>query len=245
MGRPLLIIGAGGFARETADAVRAVAAAGGGYELAGFLDDDPVLRGAAIAGSEVLGPVDAITDHPDAAVVVCVGRPGAYTARRAIVSRLSLPAERYATIVHPSCSIGSTCAVGVGSVLLAQVALTADVTVGDHVAVMPQVVLTHDVHIDDFATLASGVRLGGGVHVGTGAYVASGVSVREGLRIGPWAMVGMGSLVTRDVPAERLWFGSPARDVRRAPLPWPAAGIWNEIPAETLDLLPSTAQEAS
>jgi acetyltransferase-like isoleucine patch superfamily enzyme len=25
--------------------------------------------------------------------------------------------------------------------------------------------------------------------------------------------------VTRDVPAERLWFGAPARDVSRAPLP--------------------------
>jgi acetyltransferase-like isoleucine patch superfamily enzyme len=105
-------------------------------------------------------------------------------------------------------------------VLLAHVALTADVVVGPHVAVMPQVVLTHDVRVDEFATLASGVRLGGGVRVGAGAYVASSVSVREGCRIGRWAMVGMGSLVTRDVPDERLWYGSPARDVRRAPLPW-------------------------
>jgi acetyltransferase-like isoleucine patch superfamily enzyme len=29
----------------------------------------------------------------------------------------------------------------------------------------------------------------------------------------------MGSVVTRDVPPERLWFGNPARDVSRAPLP--------------------------
>lgn len=219
MPRPLLIVGAGGFARETADAVRAV----DGYELAGFVDDDPRMHGRNVGGVPVLGPVDAVHDRPDAAVVVCVGRPDAYTARRAIVERLRLPADRYATIVHPAASVGSTCSIGAGSVLLAQVVLTADVTVGAHVAVMPQVVLTHDVRVGDFATLASGVRLGGGVQVGTGAYVASGVSVREGRRIGPWAMVGMGSLVTRDVPAERLWFGVPARDVRRAPLPWPAA----------------------
>jgi acetyltransferase-like isoleucine patch superfamily enzyme len=32
-------------------------------------------------------------------------------------------------------------------------------------------------------------------------------------------LVGMGSVVTRDVPPERMWFGAPARDVSRAPLP--------------------------
>ncbi|MGZ4624952.1 MAG: acetyltransferase [Kineosporiaceae bacterium] len=207
MARRVLIIGAGGFARETADAVRAIHSADGSYELAGFLDDNPALQGVAVAGAPVVGPIEAITDHPDVAVVVCVGRPDAYSARRELVGRLGLPSDRYATIVHPASSVGSTCRVGVGSVLLAQVALTADVTVGNHVAVMPQVVLTHDVCVDDFATLASGVRLGGGVHVGTGAYIASGVCVREGRRIGPWAMVGMGSIVLGDVPEERVWFG--------------------------------------
>ena len=231
MARPVLIIGAGGFAREAAEAVRAVYSDDGSVELAGFLDDNPVLHGRSIGGAPVLGPIEAIADLPDAAVVVTVGRPDAYAVRRDLVARLDLPADRYATVVHPTASLGSTCRVGAGSVVLAQVALTADVTVGEHVAIMPQVVLTHDVRVDDFATLASGVRLGGGVHVGAGAYVASGVCVREGCRIGAWAMVGMSSTVTGDVPEERLWFGSPARDVRRVPLPWPAP--------QRLEMLPS------
>jgi sugar O-acyltransferase (sialic acid O-acetyltransferase NeuD family) len=235
--RPLLIAGAGGFARETADAVRAVYSVDGSFELVGLLDDNPALHGLAIGGAPVLGPIDAIADHPDAGVVVCVGRPDGYAARRDLVASLGVSADRYATIVHPTASVGATCALGTGSVVLAHVALTADVTVGDHVAVMPQVVLTHDVRVDDFATLASGVRLGGAVHVGTGAYLGAGVCVREGCRIGSWAMVGMNSTVTRDVPAERLWFGSPARDVRRAPLPW-------SVP-EILERSPSAPQEAS
>lgn len=237
MARRVLIVGAGGFARETADAVRAVHAVDGSLELAGFLDDNPALHGLVICGAPVLGPIDAVADHPEAGVVVCVGRPDAYTPRVDLVARLGLPAERYATIVHPTASIGSTCAVGAGSVLLAHVALTADVTVGEHVSIMPQVVLTHDVRVDDFVTLASGVRLGGTVSVGRGAYIGSGVCVREGCRIGRWAMVGMSSTVTRDIPDERLWYGSPARDVRRAPLPWPAR--------EILEQSPTSLQEAS
>jgi sugar O-acyltransferase (sialic acid O-acetyltransferase NeuD family) len=237
MARPLLILGAGGLAREVADAVRAIHAVDPTIELVGFLDDNPALHGRSVSGTPVLGPVDAVVDHPDAAVVVCVGRPDAFTARRDVVTRLDLPPERYATVVHPTASIGSTCSVGRGSVVLAQVALTADVVVGQHVAIMPQVVLTHDVRVDHFATLASGVRLGGGVHVGTGAYVASGVCVREGCRVGEWAMIGMGSIVTRDVPEERVWYGSPARDVRRSPLPWP--------PLRTLQWRPSGPREAA
>jgi sugar O-acyltransferase (sialic acid O-acetyltransferase NeuD family) len=230
MTRPLVIVGAGGFARETADAVRAVPWIERQYDLVGFLDDNPALQGARIGGSPVLGPVAAVHDDPRLVAVVCVGRPDAYTARRALVIRLDLPIDRYATIIHPAASVGSTCRVGPGSVLLAGAALTADVVVGSHVSIMPQVVLTHDVRVDDYATLASGVRLGGGVHVGTGAYLASGVGVREGLTVGRWAMVGMNSAVTRDVPDERLWYGSPARDVRRAPLPWRAG--------EPLELVP-------
>lgn len=223
MATPVLIIGAGGFARETAEAVRAVHAKDGSLELMGFLDDDARLHGRAIGGTAVLGPIEAIEGHPDVAVVIAVGRPDAYATRRALVARLDLPSTRYATVIHPTASLGTTCAVGRGSVILAQVVLTADVTIGEHVAIMPQVVLTHDVRVDDFATLASGVRLGGGVRIGSGAYIASGVAVREGCRVGPWSLVGMGSTVLCDVPEEQLWFGSPARGIRRAPLPWPAA----------------------
>lgn len=221
--RPLLIVGAGGFAREAAETVRTIHSVDGSVRLLGFLDDDRTLHGTTVGGIPVLGPVQAVADHPDAAVVVAVGRPDAYTVRRDIVARLALPADRYATLVHPGSSIGSSCSVGAGTVVLAQVVMTADVMVGDHVVVMPQVVLPHDVRVDDYATLASGVRLGGGVRVCTGAYVASGVCVREGCRVGAWSLVGIGSTVLTDVPDERVWFGSPARNVRRAPLPWAAS----------------------
>jgi sugar O-acyltransferase (sialic acid O-acetyltransferase NeuD family) len=188
------------------------------WELLGFLDDDPGKQGTLVGGIPVLDGVAAVHEHPDACVVLCPGRPDSYAARSLLADRLALEDERYATLVHPSATVGTTCEVGSGSVLLAHVDLTADVIVGRHVAVMPQVVLTHDVMVEDFATLASGVRLGGGCRICRGAYLGSGVCVREGLTVGERAMVGMSSVVTRDVPPQRLWFGTPARDMSRAPL---------------------------
>jgi sugar O-acyltransferase (sialic acid O-acetyltransferase NeuD family) len=219
MTRELVLIGAGGLAREAAEAVRAINAVRPTWDLLGFLDDDRAKHGRTVSGAPVLGPIDAIDKYAGALVVLCPGRPDNYVVRKVLADRMGLADERYATVVHPAATIGSTCQIGVGSILLAHVDLTADVTVGRHVVVMPQVVLTHDVRVDDWVTIASGVRIGGATHVACGAYLGSGACIRESITVGDWAMVGMGSVVTRDVPAKRLWYGVPARDRSRAPLP--------------------------
>jgi sugar O-acyltransferase (sialic acid O-acetyltransferase NeuD family) len=214
--RELVLVGAGGFGRETAEAVRALNAAGARWRLAGYLDDDPARHGTVIDGVPVIGGTEELGNMPDASVVVCTGRPGNYVSRPRIVERLGLPPERYATIIHPSASMSSTSRVGPGTVLLAQTVLTAAVTVGSHVAIMPHVILTHDDVIGDFATMASGAGLGGNVHVGRGAYVGAGALVREDRHIGSCALVGMGAIVTRDVPPDEVWAGVPARYIRKA-----------------------------
>jgi sugar O-acyltransferase (sialic acid O-acetyltransferase NeuD family) len=209
----LVIAGAGGFARETAAAVRA----GSSFRLLGFLDDDPALHGQVRSGSPVLGPLSAAREM-DAAVVVCIGSPRDYAARARVVDRLDLPPSRYGTVVHPSAQVGSGCAVGPGCVLLAGVVLTADAALGAHVAVMPQVVVTHDDVVEDFVTIASGVRLGGGVRLAAGSYLGAGALIRESVTVGAGALVGLGSVVLRDVPAGQVWAGNPARYLREAPV---------------------------
>jgi len=213
VGRRIAVAGAGGFGRETADALRAQYPDSDVF--AGFLDDGPPRPRLA---DQVLGPIDAIHDLTALRLVVSVGNPRDYFARARIVERLALPEHRYATVVHPFAQVSQTSKVGSGSVLLAGAVLTADALVGRHVAVMPHVVVTHDVVVGDYATLASGVRLGGGTQIGEGAYLGSGALIREGVRIGAWAQIGMGAVVLRDVPDGEVWVGNPAhrlRDVRR------------------------------
>ncbi|GLP69825.1 transferase [Streptomyces sp. TUS-ST3] len=211
----LVIVGAGGFARETAQAV----ADTGEFELLGHLDDNKDLHGTDVDGVPVLGGCDLVHELPGARVVICVGNPRDYAARARLVRRLALPDDRYATVVHPSAAVSANSVIGPGSVLLAQCVLTAAVHVGAHVAVMPHVVLTHDNTVEDCATLTAGVRLGGGVRLERGAYVGSGALVREGTTIGAWSQIGMGSAVLDDVPPGEVWVGSPARRLRAAGAP--------------------------
>lgn len=217
--RELVIVGAGGFARETAAAVAAVNRVRPTWRLRGFLDDDPLLPGRTRAGLPVLGGTDALAGLSDAAVLVCVGNPRDYTGRLRLVRRLALPPHRYATVVHPAAEVGTGSVLGVGSVLLAGAVLTAEVTVGAHVAVMPQAVLTHDCRVEAYATIASGARLGGGAVLRRGGYVGAGALIREGVTVGAWSQVGMGAVVLADVPPGEVWVGTPARRLRPAAVP--------------------------
>jgi sugar O-acyltransferase (sialic acid O-acetyltransferase NeuD family) len=213
-GGELVVVGAGGFGRETVEAIRAMNAAGACWRLLGYLDDASALSGARVDGLSVLGGIAELANLPNASVVVCTGRPENYLSRPRIIRELGLPAERYATILHPTAAVSTSSRIGPGSVLLACAVLTAAVRIGSHVAVMPHSTLTHDDVVDDFATLASGVHLGGGVHIGQCAYVGAGVLVRENRAVGSGALVGMGSVVTRDVPGGEVWTGVPARYLR-------------------------------
>ncbi len=214
MTEPLVIVGAGGFARETAELVRAIDRARPTWELLGFLDDDESMLGRRLVGLDVLGTSSWLDRHPEVRVVVCLGSPATVGLRRRVVERLDLHDDRYATLVHPAAVVADSVAVGGGTVIHASTVCTADIDIGRHVEMMPGVVLTHDDVVGDGATLGAGARLAGGVSVGEDAYIGAGASVRENLTVGRGALVGMGSIVTRSVPDFEVWAGSPARPLR-------------------------------
>lgn len=208
----LILVGAGGLAREVVEAVDV----GDRYRILGIVDDDPTLHGTSIAGLPVFGGIDELYWDHSSYVVLCVGHG---KTRRAIVEKLAahdIGRSQYATIVHPSVHVPASCFIGVGSILLAHVALTADARIGRHVVAMPNVTVTHDDVVDDFVTLCAGVSLAGDVSVGPGAYLGANASVREHLRIGVDSTLGMGASLIDDLPDGETWAGVPARPIRSA-----------------------------
>jgi sugar O-acyltransferase (sialic acid O-acetyltransferase NeuD family) len=218
-GRPLLLAGAGGLARETLAAARAANTVAPAWQPLGLLDDDPARHGSEVDGLTVLGPLDLAREHPDAAVLICTGSARDPASRRRIADRLDLPDDRYGTILHPAASIAAGTVLGPGSTMLAGCVVTAPQRIGRHVVAMPQVLLTHDDAVGDYVTMAGRVALAGGVRVAEGAYLGAGALVREGLTIGAWSVVGMGAIVLADVPAGEVWVGVPARRLRRVGSP--------------------------
>ena len=202
----LILVTASGLARE----VLAVLRGHGEPTDVAVVDDAPSLWGGSLDGAPIIGGLECVGDHADRQILVCAGRG---TSRRALVRRLSglgVAPDRYARVVHPSVDVPDDCTLGRGSIVLAQVALTSRVRLGDHVVVMPNATLTHDDEVDDFATLCAGVTLGGNVHVRSGAYLGMNASVREGTSVGEDSVLGMGAALVTDLPSRQVWAGVPA-----------------------------------
>jgi sugar O-acyltransferase (sialic acid O-acetyltransferase NeuD family) len=209
----LILVAASGLVREVAEVV----AIAGRHRILGIVDDDPTLHGTNIAGMPVLGGIDRLYSDHSSQIVICAGQG---PVRRRIVQLLAghdIRPYRYATVVHPSVHVPPSCFLGVGSVLLAHVALTADVRIGRHVVAMPNVTLTHDDVVGDYATLCAGVSLAGLVTVGEGAYLGTNASVRQHLQVGVDSTLGMGSSLLTDLPDGETWGGVPARSLDRTP----------------------------
>jgi sugar O-acyltransferase (sialic acid O-acetyltransferase NeuD family) len=203
----VVLIAAGGLARETIGALRAVDAT----RPRVVLDDDPARWGTDLGDARVVGGLEDVKRYEDHAVVVCAGS-GAL--RRRLVERLlglGVTPDRFESVIHPRADVSDCCTIGLGSILLAGVVLTADVYLGRHVVVMPNVTLTHDDVLEDFVTVAAGASIAGGVRVGEASYIGSNASVRENLSIGADAVLGMGAALVGDLPRAETWAGVPAR----------------------------------
>jgi maltose O-acetyltransferase len=122
------------------------------------------------------------------------------------------------TVIEPPfhCDYGSNIAVGerfyanVGCVFLD----CAPVTIGDRVQLGPQVQLLAVSHPLDRALRATGLEYGEPIEIGDDAWLGGGAIVLPGVTIGEGAVVGAGSVVTRDVAAETVVAGNPARPLR-------------------------------
>ena len=212
--RPLLLLGGGGLAREVLATVRLLPE---DWKPIGALDDDPSRHGTDLDGVPVLGGFELVHELPDdVAMLACVANARRPAGRLAVVRRLDLPDDRWATLVHPAACVPAGSVLGPGTMLLAGAVITTPLRIGAHVVAMPHVLITHDDKIADGVTFAGGALLGGSVTVGECAYLGQGSSVREMLSIGAGAVVGMGSVVLHDIPAGEVWAGVPARRIREA-----------------------------
>jgi sugar O-acyltransferase (sialic acid O-acetyltransferase NeuD family) len=201
----LFIVGAGGFGRETLDAV--LAQAEGKSDLIGlavsFLDHGRA--GQVVRGIHVHSPSDAAAGSE---YVVAIADA---EARRRLVSQLSTAGLQPRNVVHPSAIIGPETSVGVGCVLLAVSHVSSSVKIGSHVQINYHVTVGHDSIIEDFVTVLPGANVAGAVILKEGCTIGSGAVILPGLTVGPNATVGAGAVVTRDVPGFTIVKGVPAR----------------------------------
>ncbi len=220
MARPIIILGAGGHARDVLDVLEACHADDGRYEPAGFVvDENAGAPGTFVNGLPILGDFTWLAAQSRKFEVVAA--VGDTDLRLALLGRALAAGARLAeAVVHPSVVRTRRLELGAGAVVGAGVTLTSLVRLGRNAHVNNGCHLAHDVAVGDHATISPGVCLSGNVTVGQGAYVGTGATVIQKRTIGAWSVVGAGATVIHDVPDNVTVVGVPARVIAERPPGW-------------------------
>lgn len=201
MKQPIVILGAGGFAKEVFSWINQDE-----YDVFAFYSE---YQGEVvnIYGKPVVQKLD---NYKFMNYICAIGEPKAR-------QKLCQFAEIHQLIpclpiVHRSVILGANINIGRGTVLCPKSIITADVQVGKHVIVNIGATIGHDCDIGNFVTISPGANISGKVSVGPFSYIGTNASIREKINIGACAIVGMGSTVVKDVKDEITVIGVAAHE---------------------------------
>ena len=90
----------------------------------------------------------------------------------------------------------------------------ANIYIGDGTMIAPNVTIIAASHPISLKLRAEGYGCNEPVHIGKNVWIASNVTILPGVHIGDNSVIGAGAVVTRDIPANVLAVGSPARVLR-------------------------------
>jgi maltose O-acetyltransferase len=91
----------------------------------------------------------------------------------------------------------------------------AEITIGDDVQIGPNVQLLTPVHPVAAEPRRNKLEAAKPISIGNNVWLGGGVIVCPGVRIGDNTVVGAGAVVTKDLPANVMAVGNPARTIRQ------------------------------
>lgn len=218
--RKLVIVGAGGFAREVkwlAADITASSTTDESYEFVGYVVSDLGNTSPYDSTDEILGDFSWLRDNPDAFDCLAMGIGNA-APRLKVADELEgmfgveKTAALWPAMVHPSAHFDLTTAkIGPGVQICASVIGTVNLEFEPFAMVNLACTLGHEAVLRRACTLNPTVNISGGVDIGVGALIGTGAQILQYLKVGKGAVVGGGSVVTKDVADDTLVVGIPAK----------------------------------
>jgi sugar O-acyltransferase (sialic acid O-acetyltransferase NeuD family) len=208
----IVIIGAGGLAREVAFLIESINRIDGPtWNLLGFVEADGQPVGHQVGDYSVICNESELTGMETAAAIA-IGNVE-------IAQKIAERFEKYAKIIFPNLVHPNVVwdqrrvTLGKGNIICPGTVFSTDIKVGSHNFFNMMCNITHDDEIGDYCNFSPGTLIMGGVKVGDGCSFGAGAIVIPYKSIGEHVIVGAGSVVINDVQPNKTVVGVPAREM--------------------------------
>lgn len=206
--KKLIIIGVGGFGREVAWLVERINEVKPTWELLGFVDDNEELHGTTVGGYKVLGNCDYLINTD----IYAVCAVGSSKIRKKIVQKLI--GAKFPILIDPSAIVSKNVTIGEGTIICAGAIITIDIEIGCHVIINLDCTIGHDSVLSDFVTLYPSTNVSGNIVLEECVEIGTGTQIIQRIRVGNSTIVGAGAVVIRDIPANCIAVGNPAKTIK-------------------------------
>jgi sugar O-acyltransferase (sialic acid O-acetyltransferase NeuD family) len=212
----LVVLGAGGMAREVVMLAREIAHARGlPFEFLGYVVTDLTTVGEHDSEEQLLGDYTWLTRNLNAfdALALGIGSPKYRLKVAQEVSKIC-PNSRWPNLIHPSATYcQETVRFGRGVTVTAGVRITVNVNVADFALLNLNVTVGHEAKIGAGVVINPSANISGGVNLSNGVLVGTGAQILQYLDVGENSTVGAGALVSKNVPPNTTVVGVPARPI--------------------------------
>ncbi len=207
--KPIVILGAGGFARELMALIEAI----GGWRILGFVRSEPEGELSYLHGYPNYPTIETfVSDHPNVAEVrYCLGA-GSPKVKRSMDAEARLvgllPAQ---PLVHPNVKIHPSVQLSDTVVICAGTSLTVDIQIGYGTMLNLHCTVGHDTVIGEFCTCSPGVHLSGNVTLADGVECGTNSTVLPHVMLGEHCVLGAGAVAVKSIRPGVVAVGIPAK----------------------------------
>jgi len=121
----------------------------------------------------------------------------------------------YDNLIHPSANLPHQLKLGRGINISPGVTIAPFVELGDLTVLNRNTSIGHHTIISEFATINPGCTIAGVCRIGKGVTIGAGATILDKIEIGDHSVIGAGSVVTKNIPANVIAYGVPAKVIRK------------------------------
>lgn len=186
-----------------------------GVDIVGFLDDNP--KSDNICNVPVLGMIDALPElkckYGIEAVYCSIGNNNLRVKFLSYAKKLGYKTPNY---IHPSVIVSPNVTIGEGVYILLGTTIMPYTIIKNYVMISMGVHLAHHSILEDGVFLSTGCNFGASITAKKYAYCGISSTIMTGVKeLGENCLVGAGAVVVKDVEANTVVAGVPAKVLRK------------------------------